>query len=112
MTKIGLIAGTLLIASTVAASAHSNSVDRRQEHQANRIEHGRQTGQITWTEGLKLRAEQRRIARLEAKLRADGYLSRSDRSKLNELQRDARRHITKEAHDSKRRASWLPRVGF
>jgi hypothetical protein len=100
----------LMLAAPAIASA--NSIDDRQDRQANRIEHGRETGQITWTEGLKLRAEQNRIKRTEANLKSDdGYLSRSDRAKLNKMQNAASSHIASEAHDGWHRAWWLPRVG-
>lgn len=110
MTKIFLAAATALIATTAVASAHS--VDRVQERQANRIEHGRETGQITWREGLKLRAEQRRINKVKKELASDGYLSRRDRKKVHALQREASKHIAHEKHDGWRRAWWLPRFGF
>lgn len=110
MNKIFLIATSLLIAGTAAASAHS--IDTTQARQAKVIEHGRQTGKITWTEGLKLRAEQRRIERREKKLRNDdGYLSASDRRELKSMQKNAWKHIGKEKNDGWRRAGWLPRVG-
>ncbi len=109
MKKVFLIATSLLIAGTAAASAHS--IDGTQYRQAKRIEHGRQTGQITWTEGLKLRAEQNRIARKEAEFRSDGYVSKSEHRKLRLMQKKASKHIAHEAHDGRRRAWWLPRVG-
>jgi hypothetical protein len=109
MKKVFLIATSLLIAGTAAASAHS--IDGTQYRQAKRIEHGRQTGKITWTEGLKLRAEQNRIARKEAQFRSDGHLSTSEKRKLRHMQRKASRHIAHEAHDGWKRVWWLPRVG-
>lgn len=110
MNKVFLIATAAIMASTGIASAAS--IDRVQDRQAKRIEHGRQTGKITWTEGLKLRSEQRKISRKEAQFRADGYLSTSERRKLRKMQRKAGKNIRHEKHDSKRRAWWLPRVGF
>ena len=98
-----------MIATTAAASA--TSVKGTQERQADRIEHGRETGKITWTEGLKLRAEQDKIARKEAEFRSDGYLSKSENRELEEMQHDASKHIAHEAHDGWKRAWWLPRVG-
>ena len=83
----------------------------RQDSQANRIEQGRKTGKITWTEGLKLRAEQKRIANKEAQFKSDGYLSKSERRQLRYLQNDAAEHIADEKSDARRRAWWLPRVG-
>jgi hypothetical protein len=108
MNKIALIA-TALIASTAAVSAAS--IDDRQDYQASRIEQGRKTGKITWTEGLKLRAEQRRISNKEAAFRSDGYLSKSERRKIRYMQNDASEHIADEKSDARRRAWWLPRVG-
>src|SRR5450755_4231795 len=61
MKNIFVIAGSLMLASTVSASAHS--VDAARDRQADRIEQGRETGKITWTEGLRLRGEQYKIAR-------------------------------------------------
>jgi hypothetical protein len=110
MNKIFLIATSLLLAGSAAASAAS--VDTTQTRQGKVIEHGRQSGKITWTEGLKLRAEQRRVERREKQLRNDdGYLSRSDRRELKAMQRKAWKHIAKEKRDGWQRARWLPRVG-
>ncbi len=109
MKKVFLIATSLLIAGTAAASAHS--VNATQNRQADRIEHGRETGKITWTEGLKLRAEQNKIARKEAAFRSDGYLSASEKRKLHVMQKKASKHIAQESHDGWKRVWWLPRVG-
>ena len=109
MKRVFLIVTSLLIAGTAAASAHS--IDGTQYRQGKRIEQGRQSGKITWTEGLKLRAEQNRIANKEAALRFDGYLSKSDRRTLRAMQRDASKHIVQEKHDGWSRVWWLPRVG-
>ncbi len=109
MNKIALIATGLLMATTAGASAHS--IDARRDRQADRIEQGRETGKITWTEGLKLRAEQNRISRVEADYRSDGYLSTSERRKLRNMQDEASEHIAEEKSDGWRRAWWLPRVG-
>jgi hypothetical protein len=110
MKKVFLIAASLLIAGTAAASAHS--IDGTQYRQEKRVERGRETGQITWTEGLKLRAEQNKIERKEARFRSDGHLSRSEYRELRRMQGKASRHIAHEKHDGWHRAWWLPRVGY
>ena len=89
MKKIALIATGLLIATSAAASA--NSIDATKDRQADRIEHGRETGKITWTEGLKLRAEQRRIANTEAQYEEKGYLTKSERRTVQNMQARCRR---------------------
>jgi hypothetical protein len=109
MNKIVLVATSLLVAGTAAASAAS--IDGTQYRQGKRIEQGRETGKITWREGLKLRAEQNKIARKEAEFKSDGWLSTSEKRKLKVMQKDASEHIANEKHDGWKRAWWLPRVG-
>ena len=109
MNKIALIATGLLVATTAAASAHD--IDATHERQADRIEHGRETGRITWTEGLALRAEQRRIARTEAAFEEKGYMTKSEHRIIRNMQEDAAEHITEEKNNGWRRVWWLPRVG-
>ncbi len=117
--KLPLIAAGLLIAatgivSTGSASAHDlvSRVEQREQLQAYRIEQGRRSGEITWTEGIKLRAEQRRIAASErAFLADDGRIDKHEYRQLKAMQDEAARHIASEAHDSKHRPSWLPRIG-
>jgi hypothetical protein len=72
---------------------------------------GPRDGQYPWTEGLKLRAEQNRIAKVEANYKADGYLSTSERRKLRAMQVNASEHIADEKSDGWRRAWWMPRFG-
>jgi uncharacterized protein HemX len=112
-SKIALIAAAVLVATTAGASAHSSKydVDARQERQADAIERGRETGAITWKEGLKLKKEQREIAETEAQFRADGRLSKGERQILKNMQDEAATHIASEKQDGWRRPWWLPRVG-
>ena len=108
-----MTAGVILAASYLPAAAHDDgSIDARQERQAEAIERGRKSGKITWREGLKLRAEQRRIASLEYHLRkTGGHLTYKESGRLNDLLDQARRNIRKEKRDGHRRWSALPRVG-
>lgn len=112
MSKIAFIAAALLAATSASAFAHptKGAIDAREQRQLGQIEQGRQDGSITWTEGLKLRAEQKRIASAEAGFAADGRLSRKERQILDRMQDDAARHITEEANDNHRRR-FLPRFG-
>ena len=109
MNKIALIATGLVIATSTAASA--NGIDATKDRQADRIEYGRETGKITWTEGLRLRAEQRRIARLEADYKSDGYLSKSERRDLRDRQDAAAENIAEKKSNGWSRLWFLPRVG-
>lgn len=109
MTRISLLAAGLLLATSAAASAHSN--EARFEEQADVIEQGRQDGTITWREGIALRKQQAAIAARRAQFLADGYLSRTERRELHALQDEAEASIVHEQNDGWRRLPFLPRVG-
>lgn len=109
MTRLVPLAVILAVAAPAAAFA--GKVDDRRDWQAERIEQGRNDGSITWREGLKLRAEQRKISRTEAELKADGYLSKTDRRELNAMQNEAANNISSESNDTWHRAWFLPRFG-
>jgi len=113
MSKTAILTATLLAALTAAAlpAAARDSVDNRAERQSQAIEAGRQSGKITWLEGLKLRREQRDIANLEASYRSDGMLSSAERKALEREQNDAAKNIHSERADGWSRLWFLPRVG-
>jgi hypothetical protein len=109
MFRIGTLA--LAILATSSAAAFAGKVDDRREHQYYKIEQGRQDGSITWTEGLKLRGEQRKISKVESILKSDGYLSKKDRRILNKMQNKAAYQIESQSDDRWHRVWWMPRFG-
>lgn len=113
MFRTALISLSLLALGTAAASAHETkaSIDAREQRQLGQIEQGRQDGSITWTEGIKLRAEQKFIAKREEQMMADGKLSKAEKGELARLQAEAAAHIKEEKNDGQHRPGFLPRVG-
>ena len=114
MSKTLAIATGFLIASGAAAFAHTpthSEIEAREQRQLGAIEQGRQDGSITWSEGLKLRAEQKRINQFEEAYEADGHLSAGERRNLRALQDQARQDIVSEKNDGWHRPRWLPRWG-
>ena len=109
MKRIASLA--LILSAATPSLALAATFDDRQAAHAERIERGRDNGSITWTEGIKLRAEQNRIARTKAQLEADGYLSKSDRNTLADMQRQASQNIRAERSDGWHRLFNLPRDG-
>ena len=110
--KLISLALAAVIASSTGALAHKKyDPDARAADEAAKIEAGRESGSITYFEGLALRREQQAIADREAQLKSDGYLSQKDRRELKQLQDQADEHITQAATNSWRRWSILPRVG-
>ncbi len=114
MSKTLAIATGLLIATSASAFAHTPThadIEAREQRQLGAIEQGRQDGSITWSEGLKLRAEQKRIKQAEEAYEADGHLSLGERRNLRALQDQARQDIVSEKSDGWHRPRWLPRWG-
>jgi hypothetical protein len=110
--KILIAAAAILAATTLTASAHSvRPVDRALDNQHHRIEQGRNSGQITWREGRKLRAEQREIAHVRSHYLSDGRLTAREYRDLRQRQNAASWHIVNQKHDGWRRPRFLPRVG-
>jgi hypothetical protein len=105
------IACVVLFAASADAMAHTYDPDARAADERARIERGRQSGTITYFEGVKLRREQQAIAEREAKLRSDGRLSQSDRRELKARQDVAEDNITAAKANGWHRWSILPRVG-
>lgn len=113
MSKISFVAaaGLVLLSAASASAASSRNIDARQDRQADRIEDGRRSGAVTWREGMKLRAEQRRIKKVERAFESDGHLDRQERRILTNMQDRASANIRRERNDSWHRAWWAPRVG-
>src|SRR5450755_4718866 len=110
MLKHSIVVASALAAMSITANA--NNLDERQTFQYGRIEEGRQDGSITWREGLRLRAEQRHIARMKEYLEdGHGRLSRSNARAVRSLQNEASEDIAVSKENYRYRPAWLPRVG-
>ena len=128
MKRIILASAAVLSLSGLAATtASADSIDRVQAQQQWEIRRGVASGQITRQEYRSLEAEQRhiaemerrakadghvtasfrRIAEMERRAKADGHVTASERARIAEAQRNAGRHIYQESHDSQR--SWFRR---
>jgi uncharacterized membrane protein YebE (DUF533 family) len=105
ITKSLLVAGVVAMSSTMALAYDRNfdTGERRQIRQEERIRNGIRDGSLTRSEAEKLIEEQRRIDRLQASARADGYVSERESEKIRQAQREASRNIYRERHDADRR---------
>ncbi|MEZ5842258.1 MAG: hypothetical protein R3D27_00810 [Hyphomicrobiaceae bacterium] len=102
MQTLPAIVATAIIAFATSAAA-SDRIDARQDRQIARISQGVRSGELTQREAARLRAEQSRIALMEARARADGHLSAGERARIAAAQDRASRHIYAEKHDGERR---------
>jgi len=104
--KIAVIAGAIALASTATASAHdwyggTRDIDARRAWEARRIENGLRSGQLSWREYRLLRREQANIAADERRAKADGYVSRYERYRLNRELDQASRDIYRLKHNDR-----------
>ncbi len=101
MTKMilaGLTAITVAIP-LLATPAAADSIDQRQSWQRHRIEDARRSGELNRQEYRSLMSEQRHIADMERRAKADGYVSRYERRMITHAQNHASSHIYQESHD-------------
>jgi len=106
-----LVGTTLLIATAAPSFAHDwysgRDIDARQDWQSDRIQRARRSGELTGHEYRSLMSEQHRIGEIERRAKSDGVLTWRERAAIRDAQRDAGRHIYREAHD--REGSWWRR---
>ncbi len=100
MKRFALAAG-LIAASTGLAAAHDTApVERELRRQAQLIEDGRRTGELTFQEVRMLTGEQSRIGWMLTQARYDGTVTRSEFNAICEAQEVAKSNIAFEAADS------------
>jgi hypothetical protein len=101
--KSALAAATAII--SIAASAQpfaridTRDIDARQAHQEQRIERGLTHGALTRREARMLQQGQREIARVEARAKTDGRISRDEMRNLTALLDRADAQIRQLSHD-------------
>ncbi|OGR30566.1 MAG: hypothetical protein A2139_00790, partial [Desulfobacca sp. RBG_16_60_12] len=82
-----------------AAAAPGRWLDRRQQHQEERIQRGQASGQLTPREARRLQMEQGRIRGAEGRMRADGNLNPQERGRLNAMQQKSSQDIYRQRHN-------------
>lgn len=81
------------------AQTNTPRVDAREANQAQRIEQGKATGQLTDKEAAKLSAGQAKVEAKEAAAKSDGVVTKAERAKLAKAQNKQSRRIAKQKHD-------------
>jgi hypothetical protein len=106
MKKSNLLAGIGLALSLVmagAASAGTPRLDRRENHQANRIYNGVASGELTRRETRRLAAGQVHLHRAEARAKSDGVVTARERAHLQHEANQQSRRIYRQKHDAQDR---------
>jgi hypothetical protein len=107
MNRFLVTAATLAMTATSAFAYGEATIDANEAVQASRIEQGRYSGQLTRREYRALKAEQARIHEMEARAKADGYVSKREYNQIHDAQINAYRHIKSESTDGQ--VSWYRR---
>lgn len=95
--------GLLLACAGTALADSTPRIDRMQATQRARIEQGASSGQLTALETRRLVHHERQLARHEARVQADGVVTRGERHRLNRDARRTSRAIYRQKHDLQRR---------
>lgn len=99
--KLTLAALACTLGALAAAAPASAGIDKRQARQQERIIKGTSNGSLTQRESARLESQQSRIARYEARSRADGGgLSRRERANIARMQNKANRTVYRQKHDA------------
>jgi hypothetical protein len=95
--------GVAIAIASFAASAGSTAtprVDQREANQQARIDAGVASGELTTRETNRLDKQQARIAKVEAKDKADGTVTKHERVELHRMQNHASKNIYVQKHDA------------
>lgn len=103
---IALSAVILIAAPAMAGNTGDLGINKIQRIQRHKIMQGIKSGELTRREALKLKREQVRIARKEARFKSDGALTMKERAMLHRDLNHAGRHIYREKHDRQHRSQW------
>jgi lipopolysaccharide export LptBFGC system permease protein LptF len=89
-----------------ATQIRQEAIEKREAAQVEAISKGRHDGSLTWWEKYRLVREQRRIEKLDAQVRADGKITKSEYYDVKRAQNDARDHIGQDQHNQYVRGWW------
>lgn len=96
-----LSAGLGISIALSSAVASADSIDKRQQIQAERIEQGVGSGALTEREAAKLERQQSHIQHLENKVKSDGVVTRKEKIRVNAAQDRASHNIAFKKHNAR-----------
>lgn len=103
MKKLFIITSALFamaIVNELSAQVATPKVRQRQANQQERIQEGRQNGELTNKETVRLEAQQAKIQHDKKVAKSDGVVTPAERQKLKREQNRASRNINRQKHDA------------
>ena len=98
-----IVLGMMMLVASMASANSTTRIDRRELRQHQRIQQGWRSRELTGREGLRLRAGQRHIHRMERRAMRDGRLDRFERRRLTREQMMESRRIHRLKHNRETR---------
>ena len=99
------LTAALTFVALTAPAAVAQRIEERKERQNERIEQGRQSGELTKKEAARIRAKQHKLNKQIREDRRDGGgLSPAERAKIEKRQDNISKEIYKEKHDAQKTA--------
>ena len=86
-----------------AAQTATPTIDQRQANQQARIDNGKATDALSKREAARMQAGQNKVARMEARAKADGKVTRGERAAIKKEQNKQSRRIRAQKHDGNKR---------
>ena len=87
------------LAFSAAAQPSTPTIDQRQANQQARIDKGSATGTLSKREATRVHAGRSKVAGMEAVAKADGKVTRAERSTIKKAQNKQSRRIYRQKHD-------------
>ncbi|HKP86625.1 MAG TPA: hypothetical protein VJZ26_11040 [Blastocatellia bacterium] len=97
------LSAVFVMSLSIVATAHTPYINRRERVEQRRINQGIRSGELTRREAVRLEGQQSRIRVAERFARADGHVTRCERSRLDHMLGRASRDIYRQKHDSQDR---------
>jgi len=105
MKRIAQVLFALAVVTTLAGAASADPrtlrIDQRRMAQRARIHAGVRSGELTPREAMRLNTHQRHIRHAERRFKADGFMSRGERGRLNHLENRQGRRIFRLKHNGR-----------
>lgn len=97
--KISILIISMALFIGNANAQNTPQIDKKQKRQKVRMADGIVDGELSCRETAKLMNEQRKVIRIERRVKSDGIVTIRERVRLNKTTRRASQHIAKEKND-------------
>jgi hypothetical protein len=104
---LAMVAASVSLSFAVQVSAQTNTpyVDQRQANQESRIQQGVASGALNEREATRLEVGQAKVDAAEARMKADGKVTKTERARLHHKENKQSARIYRQKHDAQTAAT-------